>query len=56
MKKPDNKTPPRTFKYTDREYTGEKQNARRAGTEKFDQIPSRVGDTLHYRDGRKVVA
>lgn len=32
-------------------YMGVRQTPLRPGTEVFDKIPSRMGDTLHYRDG-----
>ena len=34
-------------------YTGERKTPLRPGTDVFDKIPSRMGDTLHFRDGRK---
>ena len=34
-------------------YTGERRTPIRAGAQVHDQLPSRVGETLHYRDGRK---
>lgn len=34
-------------------YTGERKIPIRAGAELHQGIPSRVADTLHYRDGRK---
>lgn len=32
-------------------YTGERKTPIRPGAEVHDKIPSRVADTLHYRDG-----
>jgi hypothetical protein len=34
-------------------YTGERKTPIRHGAQVHDRLPSRVGDTLHYRDGTK---
>ena len=34
-------------------YTGERKIPIRAGADVHQQIPSRIGNTLHFRDGRK---